>query len=360
MLVFLDEVGAHGYLVIAYHVEQVFLVLCTLVVDYAHHNLVVQFKAIVVEHLYEFLAALLYDCTAIVAHCRAQAGLALCCHQELFPVVLGLLRLRGEYLYLVATGKLVRQWHQLVVNLAGNAVGANLGVQRECHVKYRCVFGQCYKFALGGKHHYLTGKQVELDGIEEVECIGLGILEYVFNGLEPYCEFAFFLAFAYLVLPVCRKSSLGYVVHATAAYLHLYPLAIGTHHGDVQCAIAIGLGGAHPVAYAVGMQAIQVGDFTVYVPAYALLVALVVTLKHDACGIQVIDFLKWDVLGLHLLPYRVARLHSSTELIGQSQVVELLAYGVREAGKEFVTALFAGFNLLLDAGINLGVFILET
>ncbi len=45
----------------------------------------------------------------------------------------------------------------------------------------------------------------------------------------------------------------GYLVHAVGPDLHLYPLSLLRHEGDMQCLVSVGFGVAHPVAQAVGM-----------------------------------------------------------------------------------------------------------
>ena len=246
-----------------------------------------------------------------------------------------------------------------MVDLAGDAVGAQLGVKHEGHVQHCSVLGQGECLALGGEHDNLTGKQVELDGVQKVERVGLGVLQDVLDGLQPSGQFALLLALANLVLPVGGKAAFGDVVHVAAAYLHLHPVAIRTHHGDVQSTVAVGFRRADPVAHTVGVQAVQVGNLAVDVPADALLLGLVLALKHDACCIQVIHLLKRDALGLHLLPDAVARLDAGTELIVQPHAVQALADGGREASEQLVALGLADGQLLLDAGVGLGVLVLE-
>ena len=155
------------------------------------------------------------------------------------------------------------------------------------------------------------------------------------------------------------KSALGDVVHLAAADLHFDPVAVGSHDGDVEGTIFVHLGRGEPVTHAVGMLSIDLGDLVVDVPADAFLGALVVALKDDACGVKVIHLLKGDVLVLHLVPYRVARLDAREELVLEPHVVESLPNGCREAGEEFVAALLAGGNLVFDALVFGGMVVLE-
>ena len=125
------------------------------------------------------------------------------------------------------------------------------------------------------------------------------------------------------------------------------------------CRVAVGLGGAYPVAGAVGVQAVEVGDLAVDVPAYAFLVGLVGALKDDARGIEVVDLAEGDVLGLHLLPYRVAVFDPGLELILEAHLVETLANGRGKAGKHLLVVGRRFLDLLVDGLVGLGVLILE-
>ena len=70
-------------------------------------------------------------------------------------------------------------------------------------------------------------------------------------------------------------------------------------------------------------------------------IALALTVKHNAGCIQVIDLVKGDVLGLHLLPDGIARLDTHREVIFQPHVVKAFADGSRETREQLVAPLLA-------------------
>ena len=172
----------------------------------------------------------------------------------------------------------------------------------ECKVEYGGAGWEGDELAFGSKHHNFSGEEIEFQRVEEVDGTRLRVVEYVFDGLEPYVELRLLVALAYLVFPMRRKTFLSYLVHAARAYLHLDPIAVGAHHRKMQGLIAIGLGHGNPVAGAVGMQFVNICYRGIYAPAYLLFLRLVITVKHDSHRIEVVHFLEGYMLGLHLLP----------------------------------------------------------
>ena len=63
---------------------------------------------------------------------------------------------------------------------------------------------------------------------------------------------------------------LSFVVHALGADLYLNPVAVRTHHRELQGLIARGLGMGYPVAYAVGVDAVERADDGIDAPAVEL------------------------------------------------------------------------------------------
>ena len=288
-----------------------------------------------------------------------QASLALGGDDKFFPFRLGLLAVAADDLDLVSAGEFVGQGFELVVDFAGDTVRTQVGVQCERQVKDGRALGQGDGLSPGSEDDNLAGKQVELHRVKEVDSVGLGILEDVGDGTQPPREFLFLLAFTDLVFPVGGKSALGGVVHLAAPDLYFHPVAVGSHDGDMQGAVLVHLGGRQPVAHAVGVLGIDLGHLVVDIPADAFLGTLIVTLKDDARGIQVVHFLKGDVLLLHLVPNRVAGLHARVELIDQSHVIQTLSDGGSKSGKQVVTALLAGVNQAADALVLGGMVVFE-
>ena len=59
--------------------------------------------------------------------------------------------------------------------------------------------------------------------------------------------------------------------------------------------------------------------------------------ENDSHGENVVDFLKGDMLVLHLVPNGIRAFHTFLEHILYAHVVESLAYGRRELVEEFVS-----------------------
>ncbi len=70
-----------------------------------------------------------------------------------------------------------------MIDFGCDAVKAEVGVQGECQVECGSSGGQGNQFAFRGKDKNLGTEQVELDGIEKVDGIWLGVFKNVFNGL---------------------------------------------------------------------------------------------------------------------------------------------------------------------------------
>ena len=72
-----------------------------------------------------------------------------------------------------------------MIHLAGNAVQAQLGVEREGHVEDGALSRKRDELAARREHHDFGGEQVEFQRIEEVDGAGLGVLQ---NVLEDITE----------------------------------------------------------------------------------------------------------------------------------------------------------------------------
>ena len=102
-------------------------------------------------------------------------------------------------------------------------------------------------------------------------------------------------------------SVLGHVVHAPGSYLHFHEDIASELYGDVQGLVTAALGFGYPVPQPGCVRLVFIGDHGVHLPAQLLLflpVYALVGLYDDAHGQQVHHFLEWDILLLHLFPYR--------------------------------------------------------
>ena len=127
----------------------------------------------------------------------------------------------------------------------------------------------------------------------------------------------------------------------------------------MQCTVSVGLWCAEPVASALGVQAVQVGDFGIYVPADFFLVGLVWAVKHDSGGIQVIYFFKRNMFRFHFVPYGVYRFYTSLERVFQPHCVETFLDGCREFVENFISMSFGSGDFFAYGFISLRMFIFE-
>ena len=94
-----------------------------------------------------------------------------------------------------------------------------------------------------------------------------------------------------LVPPVSRQAPLRHLVHLAGADLHLHPLSGGAHHGDVQRSVAIGLRVGEPVARPVILEGEVGGEGVVDLEAVGVLRPVVLRVKDDADGKDIVDLL---------------------------------------------------------------------
>ena len=215
------------------------------------------FEVVLLQECVKYFLTLALRLAVVAAQYGLNLGLSLSGRYKVDPTFIDVLRLGCENLYLVATLQFVAQRNQLVVNLSTDTMTAQEGVDGECKVECRTACRQSTDLALRRKHEYLTGKQVELDGVQEVHSIRLWVVQNLLDGAQPLVELVLvlgiFLLNTVLVFPVSCKSLFGNLVHTVGTYLHLNPLTCLRHQCNVQCLIAVGLRLREPVAQTVGV-----------------------------------------------------------------------------------------------------------
>ena len=90
--------------------------------------------------------------------------------------------------------------------------------------------------------------ETEVNGIEKLHPLRVGVVEYFTDRVEPDFQLVVFLDDIALVSPVGSESLLGDIVHSLTTYLYLDPLCIGSQYGEMESLIAVALGGGEPVA----------------------------------------------------------------------------------------------------------------
>ena len=218
---------------------------------------------------------------------------------NLQPLLLGALGGRRHDLDLVAGAQLLAEGDQLVVDARARAGRPHLRVDIVSHVEHRGPLGESHQVALGREDVDLVLLQLADEVVHRLET-AVGMLQHLADAGQPLVHAALSLTDA-LIAPVGCDAALCYLVHALRAYLHLDPLVLRAQDGDVEALVAVRLGHREPVAHALGVRGVHVGDECEGLPAAHLLL-LRRAVDDDADGKEVVDALKLAVLLLHLLP----------------------------------------------------------
>ena len=298
---------------------------------------------VLAQPVVEYLLASLLQFAVVAAQYRHNLLFRLRRENEVYPRSLHVLRLRREYLHLVAALQLVAQRHQFVVHLSADTVRTEERMYLESEVERRTLRRHGLDFALRCEHEYLACEEVKLDGIEEVHCVGLRVVENLLDSRQPVVEFRIFINGLYarlqsllLVLPVSGKALLSHFVHMVGTYLHLYPLALLRHQRHVQSLIAVCLRVVHPVAQTVGVRLVYAVDCDVYLEALVDFLRAFLRRIDDAHSKNVVDFVERDVLVLHLVPNGIRTLHARLQFVLYAHLVESFTYRSSEVLEKHV------------------------
>ena len=101
-----------------------------------------------------------------------------------------------------------------------------------CKIKGRSSFRQTHKKSLWCKNHYLRREKVHFEFIKELDRVLMRILKHYTDLFYPLIELAF-LCFVAFVLPVCRISAFGDLIHPFASYLYFNPLTFRAHYSNM-------------------------------------------------------------------------------------------------------------------------------
>ena len=187
----------------------------------------------------------------------------------------------------------------------------------ESEVECGASGGHHLYFAFRSKHKYLGSKEVQLDGIEEIHCIGLRVVEYFLYGVQPIVQFSLVLSnlCAFLILPVGSKSLLGNLVHTVGTYLNFNPLTLLRHKRYVQSLVSVGFRVVYPVAQTVGVALVKFADCHIDLETFVSLVLPAFRFKHNADGENIVYLFEWNMLCLHLVPNGIRTLHAGFNFV---------------------------------------------
>ena len=148
------------------------------------------------------------------------------------------------------------------------------------------------------------GEQVQLERAQKLHGVLVRVRQDLLDLPQPFIQLAV-IRLACLVFPVSRVSPFGYLVHAVGTDLHLDPLSVGRHDCHMQRFVAVRLGRRDPIAYTLGMRAVELRDGGIDHPALVFLAERVFGREDDTHRQQVIYVFERTLLPHHLLPYRI-------------------------------------------------------
>ncbi len=268
-----------------------------------------------------------------------------------------MMRFGGEDLHLVATLQSMTHGHQLMVHLGTNTMRAQEGVDREGEIEHCTIGRHRLDLALRRKDKDFAGKEVQLNSIEEVHGIRLGIIKNLLDGAQPFVQLILILSnlalSAILVFPVGCQSLLGNLVHTIRANLHLNPMTLFRHQCHMKCLIAIGLRMTEPVACSIRMTLIDFRQCHIDVKAFVDFLLTHLRRKDDTHSQDIIDLIERHMLLLHLIPNRIRRFHAFANLVFNTHLMQ----HILDRCDKLVERLMSGNTCLLQLLLNKGIFL---
>lgn len=216
---------------------------------------------------------------------------------------------------------------------------------------------------LRSEYQYSGGSQVIMDDIQKFERVDVRAYENFLHFGQPLVHFIVILTYiaVLLICPMRGNTFLCNVIHTLGAYLHLNPDTGLAHQCTMQGLVSVALGMLHPISYAVGLVPVNscnYGEYVITLVSFRLLVIFLRGIEDNPYGIEVVDLLEGNLLGDHLVPDGVRRLHSLLDFEIETGIVQCLA----DRFYEFVNALFLVGHVAVDLGADviIGVRLLVT
>ena len=266
------------------------------------------------------------------------------------PSLLRCLRALRHDLHLIAAMQHLLDRHILAIHASTYAATSQLGVNQESKVEHCSTFRQLIEIALWREDEHLILIEIHLELIHSLHVAAIGCLQCLADRRQPGVQARLLLDA--LVAPVSRQATLGDSIHALCAYLHLHPLALRSHHGDVQTLIAIALRHREPVAQAVGVGLVHIRHDAIDLPALLFLL-IVLRIQYHTDGEEVIYTLEGAFLLLHLLVDGVDALGTPFDVELQSCSSQFLFQRLDERVYVGIAALLGLVELILDVVVDI-------
>ena len=192
-----------------------------------------------------------------------------------------------------------------------------------------------------------------MDDIQKFERIDVRAYENFLHLGQPLVHFIVILTYiaVLLISPMRGNTFLRDVIHSLGANLYLDPDTCLAHQCTMQGLISVALGMLHPVAYAVCLipvNSCDYGEYVITLISFRLLVIFLRGIEYNPYCIEVVDLLEGNLLGDHLVPDGVRRLHALLDLKIETGIVQ----GLADRFYEFVNALFLVGHVAVDLGAD--------
>ena len=270
------------------------------------------------------------------------------------PLLFGTLGGGGHDFDLVTRLQLLTETAHLII-YTGTGTGISyLGVDVVGHVEHGGTLGELQEVAFWRKDEDLVIVKVHLELVHSLQTTTA--FQHQANTIEPVVHAALGLSHT-LVAPVGCHAAFCNLVHALCSYLNLHPFAFRPQHGDVKTLVAVALWYGEPVAHALGVRHVHIGDEGKGLPAYLLLL-LQRTVDDDANGEQVVNAFEVAFLFLHLLPDGMDGFGTTLHVEFDASIGKLLLDRCDEAFNISIACLFGSVELLLDQVVGIVLHVL--
>ena len=289
--------------------------------------------------------------------------LGMSCLEEIKPFRLGMSVFRGNDFHLVSGLQHVRKRNQLHIDFRGNRLASYLRMDHVSKIQCCRTILDGLLFPLRSEYQYSGGSQVIMDDVQKFERIDIRANENFLHLGQPLVHFIVILTYiaVLLICPMRGDTFLRNVIHTLGANLHLDPDTSLAHQCTMQGLISVALGMLHPVAHTVCLVPVNscdYGEYVITLISFSLLVILLRGIEDNPYGIEVVDLLEGNLLGDHLVPDGVRRLHALLDFEIETGIVQRLA----DRFYEFVNALFlvGHVAVYLGADVIIGIRLLVT
>ena len=183
--------------------------------------------------------------------------------EELEPILLRMLVFSGDDLDLVSSPENMGQGDKPHIDLGGNSLVADLGVDAVREIKGCGPFLYGFLLSLRREDGDLAAGQVVMDYVKELESVHVRADQNLFHLGQPLVHLAVILAqIAFLLIcPMGGDSLLGYIIHPLGTDLYLDPYSLVAHQGAVESLIAVALRVFYPIPYPVWIVSVNAGDY---------------------------------------------------------------------------------------------------